>query len=207
MIDELKRGGRKPPAVEFVRLIGLSHSASAKDALYLINSLDDSLVRQFSETCADYSSEVRNVVAQSIVRQIASVDDHENLDQLINYYVEAAPALAPFYLQPKHRFNDQRHADKQIGEWSEVAYREFCETPYSHRREYIRGHALILFVTGPSAPRREAYRDEELLRWIGANAVALGEHYEFLEEHKTWHRDFLEKLMTGEPKPLLGGML
>jgi len=207
MQEEMKHKEKRLPSLEFIRLIGLNHMRVSKDALWIINSFNDDRLRDFIEVCSGYSSEARKIIAQSAAKQLVSVEQDKDLEQVINYFVESAPALAPFYNHSKHRFNDQAHADAQIGEWAEIAYREFSEMHYPHHREYIRGHALIFFVTGPSSSRKEAYEDRDLLRWIGANAVELAPHYDLLEEHKTWHRDFLEQLLANSSAPLSAGIL
>lgn len=192
------------PALDFVRMIGLDRMKKSKDVIWLVHSLnDDSLLRSI-EVCSGYSADVRRVVAQSIARG-SNADDFE---QLVNYHVEAAPALAPFMNHPKHRFNDQRHADYQIGEWAESTYRHFNEeTPYPHHRNLIRGHALIFYITGPSAPRNAACRNRELLEWIGRNAIELGEQYDTLEERKIWDKEFLQQLLNAPAKSLQEGIL
>lgn len=193
-----------PPALDFVRMIGLPRMKDSKDAVWLVNSLNDDTLQKFVEVCSGYTPEVRMVVAQSIARG-TTVDD---LEQLIHHHVEAAPALAPFYNHPKHKFNNQRHCDLQVGEWSEIVYRHFTEqTPYPYQRSLIRGHALVFFVTGSSAPRIAAYRNKELLQWIGEHALELGEHFDTLEERKIWDRDFLEEILNGPSKALHSGLL
>lgn len=194
--------------LDFLRVIGLKRSGIAKDAVWLINSLNDSLLRHLTEVCSGYSDDDRYVVAQSI-REALSVSqkDDDDLGDIFTYLVKAAPALAPFFNDPKHRFHTQQQKDKQMGEWAMHSYFGFCDTPYTFHRDHVRGYALIFFITGPSAPRDAACNNKELLRWIGAHAVELGEHYAFLEEHKTWDRDFLEQLLGSSSKPLATGIL
>jgi hypothetical protein len=208
MKDETTDAGGNLPALDFLRATGIKRSSIAKDAVWLVNSLSDSLLRHLTEVCSGYSDEDKYVVAHSI-RFALSVSDENDDDfgDFFTYLVEAAPALAPFFNDPKHRFHTQEHKDAQIGEWAMNSYYGFCKTPYTFHRDYIRGYALIFFITGPSAPRNAATSDAELLRWIGSNAVELGEHYPFLEEHKTWNRDFLEQLLDGSSKPLTAGLL
>lgn len=208
MKDEAKGADGKLPALDFLRVMGLKRSDIAKDAVWLINSLSDSLLRQLTQVCSEYSDEDKYVVAQSIIFAL-SVSDHDDEDfsDYFTYLVEAAPSLAPFFNDPKHRFNTQQQKDTQIGEWAMNSYYGFCKTPYTFHRDYIRGYALIFFITGPSAPRDAACRNAELLKWIGANAVELGSHYAFLEEHKVWDRDFLDQLLGSSSKPLSVGIL
>jgi hypothetical protein len=208
MRDEDKVADGKPPALDFLRATGIKRSDIAKDAAWLINSVNDSIIRHLTEVCSEYSDTDKHVVAQSI-RFALSVSDHDDDDfgDFFTYLVEAAPALAPFFNDPKHRFHTQQHKDAQIGEWAMNSYYGFCKTPYTFRRDYIRGYALIFFITGPSAPRNAACGNAELLAWIGAHAVELGAHFPFLEEHKTWDRDFLEQLLDNSSKPLAAGIL
>jgi hypothetical protein len=197
-------GVKNPPALDFVRLIGLDRMKNSNDVIWMVHSLNDDSLLRFTEVCSGYDEDVRRVVAQAIARNT----DADDFEQLVNYHVEAAPALAPFMNHPKHRFTDQRHADFQIGEWAEIAYRHFNEdTPYPHHRSLIRGHALICYITGPSAPRDAACSNRELLEWIGSHAIELGEQYDTLEERKIWDKEFLEQLLNAPAKSLQEGLL
>lgn len=184
------------PAQEFCHLIGLDKAKGYTDALWTIHAMADSDVRELIKTCSDYDEDMLNIVAQSI-KYRSRVDDDD--DRYVRFFVEAAPTVLPFYMHTKHRFNDKPHRDHQIGEWSMIMYREFCDDiVFGHRREFIRAYALSFFITGPSAPRKAVYRDKDLLFWIGENSIALSKHFDTLEDRKLWDRSFLEMLLAEE---------
>ena len=187
------------PALEFCQLIGMEKTKGYTDAIWTIHAMSDSDVRELINTCSEYDADTLNVVAQSIKYRSMRMDDNDDDDRYIRFFVEAAPAVLPFYMHPKHRFNDHHHRDVQIGEWSMNMYRTFCEeTRFGHHREFIRGYALSAFITGPSAPRKAMYRDKALFSWIGQNAIELRKHFDLLEERKVWDRSFLEMLISGD---------
>lgn len=204
----MEKAREMSPALEFLRVIGLKRSEIGKDAVWLINSMNDDVLRKLTSVCSEYNLTDKYVVSRSILFAVLVTEQgDDDLENIFTYLVEAAPALAPFFNDPKHRFVDQSFKDAQIGEWAFNSYREFNETPYTFHRDYVRGYALIFFTTGPAAYRDAATSNPELLSWIGSNAVELGESYGFLEEHKKWDKDFLEQLLSNPSKPLAGGIL
>lgn len=194
------------PALVLINTLRLRNYHGYDDIASFLHAIRRDTIMDLLDTCSGYSAETLEIVALGALHGLRC-GDRLNPESFMEYMVSAAPILRPFLTHQKHRFHESTHRDRQIGEWSLVAYDQYRDIfPYPSK-ELARGHALLVYITGSSAPRNRAFSDRELMVWIGENADALVEHYDTLEEHKVYDREFLQGLLKSSSVPLVNGML